>query len=413
MTPLRLIALFSGLEILAILPIACFPALLSDFIALWGLSNTAAGWVAGIYYLGYMLAVAPLMWLTERLDSRQIFMAGAVLAGTCTLAFGFLAEGLWSALLLRGLAGIGHAAMYMPGLRAMTDRLRLLPGGDSPAIQSRGITVYTASYAVSMSLSYAVTGLLAEMYDWQTAFISVGLISAATAAAFYFLVSPLPPRGSAKAASLSFLPVLRSRDTMGYILAYGAHGFELMALRAWVVAFLVLVLARSGDTATSLPGATALAAIVTLTGLPASFLGNELALRFGRRRTLIWIMTVSGFMGLACGFTATLPAGWVLAFLVLYVVFIAGDSGALTSGMMATTRPETLSAAMALHSIFGFGASILGPLGVGLALDGSFAALGRDSLLAWGLGFSVMGLGALLGPLALWWTARGPVSAGR
>ena len=53
---------------------------------------------------------------------------------------------------------------------------------------------------------------------------------------------------------------------------------------------------------------------------------------------------------------------------------------------------------MAVHSTVGFGASFLGPLLVGIALD-QFG--GSGSLGGWAAAFVTMGLGAALGPLAL------------
>ena len=53
--------------------------------------------------------------------------------------------GLASAIALWGLAGVGFAGAYMPGLKALTDRLQAFPaaaGGD----HSRSITAYTASF---------------------------------------------------------------------------------------------------------------------------------------------------------------------------------------------------------------------------------------------------------------------------
>ena len=60
---------------------------------------------------------------TDRIDARIILLLGSALMGVATVAFGLFAAGLWSATLLWGLAGIGCAGAYMPGLRALTDRL--------------------------------------------------------------------------------------------------------------------------------------------------------------------------------------------------------------------------------------------------------------------------------------------------
>jgi MFS family permease len=402
MSSRNLIFLLAALEVLAILPIASFPALMPDFIALWGLSNTEAGWIAGIYYLGYMLVVTHAVMLTDRFDARLVFAAGAVLTGISTVGFGLLADGFWSGLALRAIGGVGQAAVYMPGLRALTDRLQ---GGE----QSRAVTFYTASYSIAVAASFSVTGLLAEWYGWRWSFAAVGLLSLAAGLLAWRILQPhQPPFAAGKPASgFALRPVLRNRDAMGYIIGYAAHGFELTAMRAWVTAFLVFVLAREPAVASLLPSATVLAALVTLIGLPASLLGNELALKFGRRRALVTIMTISAVMGLVFGFTAWLPVWAVLLFCAVYFVFICGDSGALTSGMMAAAEPEHRASTMALHSSLGFGVSVMGPLFVGFALDAAQYVAGEQTVVTWGIGFAVMGLGALIGPLALVRTGKG------
>lgn len=400
MSPRALIFLLSGLEILAILPLASYPALMPQFIQEWGLTNTQAGWIAGMYYVGYMLAVTVAVTATDRIDARAIFVGGCLLSGSATLAFAFLAEGFWSAMALRTLAGVGHAAIYMPGLRALTDRL----GG---AEQSRAITFYTACYSISLSLSFTITGLAAEAWSWRYAFALVAACCLSAAVIGFLALRPVAPPGAANADQGRIRDVFRNRDAMGYILAYAAHGFELFAMRSWLTAFLVFVLARETAIAAQLPGPTLLAAIVTLIGMPASLIGNELALKFGRRRALIAIMVLSGLLGILYGFTALLPLWFVLAYTAIYYIFIGGDSGALTSGMLAAAKPEARGATMAVHSALGFGVSVLGPLFVGLALDGAQAGFGAESVAAWGLGLSVMGFFVLLGPLALWWAGRG------
>ncbi|MEK9970558.1 MAG: MFS transporter [Ferrovibrio sp.] len=400
MTSGKLIGLLAALEVLAILPIASFPALMPDFIAIWGLTNTEAGWIAGVYYLGYMLVVTHAVMLTDRFDARLVFAGGAVLTGLSTVGFAILADGFWSGLLLRAIGGVGQAAVYMPGLRALTDRLQ---GGE----QSRAVTFYTASYSIAVAASFSVTGLLAEWYGWRWSFAVVGVLSFAAGLLAWRILAPHQPSSAGKAArGFALRPVLRNRDAMGYIIGYAAHGFELTAMRAWVTAFLVFVLAREPAVAAMLPSATVLAAVVTLIGLPASLLGNELALKFGRRRALVTIMTISGLMGLGFGFTAWLPVWVVLVFCAVYFVFICGDSGSLTSGMMAAAEPEHRASTMALHSSLGFGISVLGPLFVGFALDAAQYLAGEQTVVTWGIGLAVMGVGALIGPLALVRTAK-------
>ncbi len=405
-TPRRLIILLSALGVFGILPNSSFPALVPEFIAAWGLSNAEAGWIAGTYYVGYMVSVAMAMVLTDRVDAKHVFMTGCILAGGSTMIFAVFADGFWSAMVLRGIAGVGHAAIYMPGLRALTDRLSEMPNGSSTALQSRAVTVYTASYSISIAASFTLTGLLAEWFGWRISFAVVGLLAVLPGLLTWTLLSDRPPLPAAERPKLAWAPVFRNRAALGYIIAYGAHGFELMAMRTWLTAFLVFVLARDSSLAAWLPGPTLLAAFITLIGLPASLLGNEVALKVGRRRALMLIMSISGCMGLVYGFTAVLPLFGVLLFMALYFVFICGDSGALTAGMMAAATPEARGATMAVHSIFGFGASVLGPLCVGLALDAALPSFG-DSVMTWGLGLGVMGLGTLIGPLALWWAGRG------
>ena len=404
MSPRQLILLLAALEVLAILPIASFPALMPTFIEAWNLNNTEAGWIAGVYYLGYMLLVAPAVTLTDRYDARNIFVLGSAVTGVATVAFAFLADDFWSGFLLRAIGGVGQAAVYMPGLRALTDRLE---GGE----QSRAVTFYTASYSIAISLSFTVTGLLAEWYDWRVSFAVLGLGSLLAAVAAWILLAPRPPQRKKGQPLFALKPVLRNRDAMGYILGYAAHGFELTAIRAWITAFLVYVLARDaargGAWAEHLPSPTVLAAVITLIGLPASLLGNELALKFGRRRALIAIMSISGLLGVMIGFTAALPVWCVLIYCAIYYIFISGDSGSLTSGMMAAAEPEHRGSTMALHSTLGFGVSVLGPIVVGLALDAAQQAIGGENTLTWGIGFAVMGLSVLLGPVALIWAGRG------
>jgi predicted MFS family arabinose efflux permease len=129
--------------------------------------------------------------------------------------------------------------------------------------------------------------------------------------------------------------------------------------------------------------------------------GNEAALRVGRHRAIIAIMIASAVVAGAIGLFATAPPVLLLALVVVYGITVPADSGALTSGMSASAVPAQRGATMALHSAVGFGLSALGAWVVGVALD---AAGGPASAAGWLAAFAVLAAGALLGPLALWWS---------
>jgi MFS family permease len=84
-----------------------------------------------------------------------------VIGDRATALFGLIADGLWSATLIWGLAGIGFAGAYMPGLKALADRLA---GGDS----SRSITLYTGSFSIGVGLSFLVSQLVADGAGWRS-----------------------------------------------------------------------------------------------------------------------------------------------------------------------------------------------------------------------------------------------------
>ena len=87
--------------------------------------------------------------------------------------------------------------------------------------------------------------------------------------------------------------------------------------------------------------ATVIAAVFSVIGLPASVLGNELALRFGRRRVLIQIMTASAILAAVLGCTGGLPYLLVVTLILIYAVTLTADSGSLTAGAVAaaSARP--------------------------------------------------------------------------
>jgi len=372
------------------LGISMFSALLPEMQVMWSLSNSAAGWITGIFFFGLALGVPVLVSLTDRVDTRLIYLLSTALGGLCMVGFALWAEGFWSAMLFHTLAGVAIAGTYMPGLKALTDRV-------SDTAQPRAVAFYTSSFGIGASLSFFIAGEVAAVLSWQWAF-GVAAICAPLAMALAGWALTVRP-GTVHVAPdhhlLDFRPVFRNREAMGYILAYSSHNWELFGFRGWLVAYLVF-------SQTFNPGyghwnVTAIAAVVVLLATPASIIGGELAVRYGRRRVVTGVMTTSAFLAAIFGFAAVLPFPLVIALAAVYSIFVSADSSAITAGAVRAAPANGRGAVMAVHSCLGFMGAFLGPLAFGVVLD----IAGADHLLGWGLAFGALGLGVLTGPILL------------
>jgi len=371
-----------------LLPHVVVPAVMvQHLMPLWGMTNSQAGLLAAAYAAGYMAAVPLLSALTDRYDARRILLMGSLCSALSTLAFAALATSWLTGMVCWALAGASFAGAYMPGLRALTDRLQ---AEDT----SRSITLYTSSYSMGVGFSFLVSQLVAKAWGWRWSFGITGLgpLMMAFVAWQMSPVRPVPTGGHL----LDVRPVLRNRPAMAYILSYGAHCFELYGFRTWLVAFWTFVIARHQGG--SLPEPVTVSFWASLLAMPASIIGNELSLRYGRQRAIAWIQVASALTALSVGLWAG-GSAWVLLFLILfYAITVPADSGSLTAGMMSHAQPQFKGLTLAMHSTVGFGLSALSGWMVGLALDSQG---GAQEPRAWLAAFGVLAVGVMLGPLAL------------
>ncbi len=373
-----------------------YAALLPELRDTWSLSNSQAGVVGGMFFAGYVATVSFWTALTDRIDARHVYLAGSLLAAAASAGFGLAASGFLSAVLFQVVLGVGIAATYMPGLRMLSDRV------SGPA-QSRTIAFYTSFFGIGIALSLAIAGLVAPLQGWHAAFLWSALGPLAAGLGVFFMIVPSRP-AAAKAFSLKTLfplsdwrKVLSNRASAGYTLGYTAHCLELFGSRSWVVAFLAF--SSSLHSGASFPwNAAAIAAAVNLVSVPASIVGNEIALRIGRRPWILIAMAGSGTSGILLGLGAPWHWALVLGLLVIYSMLVMAESATLTAGLVGAAPGDLRGAALGLYSLAGFGGGMLGPIVFGAALD---AAGGARSHFAWIVAYAAIGAGCLAAPLVV------------
>ena len=386
----RLVAVVCAAQVLVQIGAYFWPALLPGMMPLWGLTNSEAGWITAMFYGAYLVAVPLLVTLTDRVDARRVYLFGVACTITAHVLFGLLAEGFWSALLLRGLAGIGWAGTYMTGLKLLADQV-------DAKLMSRATAGHAASIGVSGALSFSCADLLTGAFGWQSAF----LVAAATAIMAWLLVAllvpgrkaPLPP-ASDGLALFDFRPGFRNRSAMAYAIAYCIHTLEMNALRGWGVAFLAYVAVSTGAEARFSP--TLVVTALALVGTVASVLGNETAIRWGRRKLITLAMLASVMVGGSIGFAGTLSYTVAVVLLLIYGLVVWLDSSSLTAGAAGTAEPSRRGATLAVHSMLGYSGGFVGPLMIGYVLD----LAGGMSRVAWGVAFLLVAVLMLLALVA-------------
>ena len=374
MSNARLVLLVCAAQVLAQIGAYTWPALLPGFLDAWALSNAEAGWLTGVFYAAYAVSVPVLVTATDRIDPKRIYLLGVACTVLAHLGFALWAEGFWSALAFRMLAGIGWAGTYMTGLKLLADRV-------SGRMMSRATAGHAASIGIAGAASFVVAGGLEAWLGWRAAFAA----GAGAAAVAWVAVALAAPRqaGRRPAAGhlFDFRPVFANRSAMAYAVAYCVHTWEMNALRGWGVTFLAWVVLAQGDTVAVWLAPTVVITAMALAGTGASVLGNEAAIRLGRQRLVRLAMGISILLGLVTGFFGALSYPLAVALVMVWGVVIWLDSSSLTAGAAGSAEPARRGATLAIHSMFGYAGGFFGPLVVGLVLD----AAGGMSPGGWGL----------------------------
>jgi MFS family permease len=367
-----------------------FAAALHEIAADWLLDASESGWIGGIYFAGYAIAVPFLASATDRMDGRWLYVGSALLGAAASFAFAAFAHGFIVALALRFLGGMGLAGVHMPGLNLLMDRI-------GRSYQGRAAGIYTSSYAAGSAGSFLIAGLVDAAFGWRATFIAAGIGPLLSIGALALLPAPPVDRKSDHPRP-PYRVLLRNRALIAYVAAFAGNTWEVFAVRVWFVAYLAWTLDLPGNHLT-LPSLGLIAGVASLLGVPASMAMAEIATRHGRRPVVISICLVSVLTCLALAATSGGSIWVVFPLLVLVQITSFADVGVLAGGAVAAADPVQRGAALALYALAGFTTGFLGPVAVGTVLDW-FG--GAASVSGWRAGYLVIAIGSAIAAWAVW-----------
>lgn len=365
------------------------PAVMAD----WGLSASQAGLVQSAWHAGYLVSLFGVGFLSDRLGPRRVVRVGSGLTAIATAAFAGGASGPGSAAVLLGLTGLCAGACYSPGLQ-------LLASNVAAGQRGRAMGAFIGASSLGYALSLGVVALACATLSWPWALRFIALLVALGAVLTWAALNRMradpavaaPARAGGMRRALA--ETLRDRPAMAGNWAYAAHCWELMALWAWLPAYLAFV--QDGG-ARALAGGVALAALAHLASVAGSLMGGAASDRFGRARVMMAASCASLCCSFAFGWLWAAPVWAVAVVGALYSLLAIADSSVYSTALADVVPPARLGAAISVRSVLGFGAGALSPWVFGLALDWGQARLQLPGQ-AWVLAWSTVGLGALTGP---------------
>ena len=376
------------------------PVLTTD----WRLSASQAGLILGVFQLGTLVAYVIVGLLLDRMRSKPIMVASAVLVGLGDLLFAFRARDFISGFALRLLVGIVYGGLYLPALKQIAETVPLDRRGTATGI-------YIATIVAALAVPLYYVGLLAPRFGWRSTMAGVGALELLGALVMAVRVpsAPLPATLQRLGPSRYVADVLGNRPARRVILAYTGHNWELFGMWGWLTPFMVgMLMARGSAYSDALARGGLLAAgTIGLGGAIGAVAGGRLSDRLGRAETAMLMLGVSMLCSLVFGWLFRAPLVLLTAIALLYGVASLADSPSYSASLMEVVPPHSLGGAFSLQMLTGWGATVVAPPAVGLVLDLTKAAELSPST-QWGWAFAILAVGPLAGLLAL-----GPLRARR
>lgn len=348
---------------------------------LWDLSSSASAWLTIAVQLGFVCGavLSSLVNLSDITAPRYVILggsAGAALANLLISSAGGPASGIF----LRFATGFFLAGVYPPAFKLMSTWFR----------ESRGLAlgVLAAAIVVGNGMPHLVKAL--GGLDWKLVInVTSGLtLLGGLITAFALRDGPYP------FPSATFDPrqaglVFSNRGVRLAASGYVGHMWELFAAYAWFSAFFSHVLSVRG-----LPvGSTAAYATFAffVSGGLGCWLGGMLADRWGRARTTMLMMGVSGACSLLIGLLVGFSPWLVLAVAMVWGFAVVADSAQFSTLVTELADQEYVGTALTLQLAAGYTITVVT----------IWLVPALEAVVGWRWAFALLAPGPLLGIWAM------------
>lgn len=394
--------------ILGYLPWYNFSAVSSFIQSDLSLTTAEMGTILSVFQAGYVLTVIFTGWLADKFGRKKIVSIATILTGLFSIMFSLLANGFESTLFFRILTGLSAGAIYAPGIALLTNWFDK---------KDRGMAVgaYTAALTIAYAGGYFIASPIAAASGWRSGIFWTS-VPALIAGILLILFIEEKPKDTASPTILkSSYPSekminkkFKNTIITIAIIAYAGHMWELYTFWGWIGSYLSSVIYLGGASqAEAVANGGRIAAYVILLGAPSVFIVSCMSDKLNKIK-LIMAASIFSILGeLAFGLMSSMNSAMVIA-IALWVGFWAvADSGIYKVILTEYADTDKTATLLGVQSAVGFGATIVSPYVFGRVLGSINKGLSMTiEYPNWGLPFMIVGIGALVSPLAMIYLSR-------
>lgn len=345
-----------------------------------GLTDVQLGLLGGTAFaLLYATAGIPIGWIADRRSRSWIITIALCIWSGFTALCG-MASSFAVLFMARVGVGVGEAGGVAPSYSMIADYF-------PPHQRARALGVYSFGIPIGGAAGLAFGGMMAQLFDWRVAFISIGVAGILIAPVFKWFVRD-PVRGGTEHATISAPPKVAeavrtiARKPAFWLISFGSAmgSTASYGIAFWIPSFYV----RSFDM--PLSQVTLLyAAVVLVGGVGGIWLGAWLGDRFGPRRPSTYLAIPMVALALCVPFfamavMATSPAVSLALLLVPSTLGSMGFGTVLTAVqhvVPASLRSTSSALFLFINNLIGLG---LGSAVLGFISDTLNRSYGQQSL---------------------------------
>ena len=325
-------------------------AVMPDLQRQWHLAPSALGSLTAAVQLGFIAGTLAFAWFAwaDRFPARVLFCVSALLGAAANLLVWLAASGLLSLVLFRFLTGFFLAGIYPVGMKIAVAWYRKNIG--------EAIGYLVGALVLGTAFPHLLKAL-GRSLPWPGVIVAVSVLSALGGLLLLALVPEgphLPPGRPLEGGALRVM--FRCPDFRRACFGYFGHMWELYTFWTFVPPLLV---AYAHDRARSDIRVSLWAFAVIAAGASGCVIGGIISRRFGSLNVAAGQLTLSGLFCLLAPLLFLAPPPLFFASLILWGVFVVGDSPQFSALAARTAPAEKVGSALTIMNCIGFALTIL------------------------------------------------------